>query len=77
MVFHRRILGLEEYLASLQERGWLGNKCIIEFSIPYTAISTKIVESRLQTYATRPKGKVGRRSTGLLCALNTNEIHAK
>ena len=39
----------------------------------YTAISINVVGSKLQVYATRPNGSVGR-SRRLLHVLNTNEV---
>ena len=39
----------------------------------YTAISINVVGSKLQAYATRPNGSVGR-SRRLLHVLNTNEV---
>ena len=49
----------------------------IQFNVlpikPYTAISTNVVGSKLQAYATIPNGSVGR-SRGLLRVPNTNEI---
>ena len=39
----------------------------------YTAISINVVGSKLQAYATRPNGSVGK-SRRLLHVLNTNEV---
>ena len=41
--------------------------------LTHTAISINVVGSKLQAYATRPNGSVGR-SRRLLHVLNTNEV---
>ena len=43
------------------------------FCVVYTAISIYVVGSKLQTYATRPNGSMGR-SRRLLHVPNTNEV---
>ena len=53
-------------------KGFNSTRRVLE-NQPDTAISINVVGSKLQAYATRPNGSVGR-SRRLLHVLNTNEV---